>query len=233
MRTSIFARSLFLLLILASPVLVLAQFQQPTAEELKMTADPKAPGAAAVYLNIEEIANDPLHYQSYYARIKVLSEKGKELATVELPYLRNGFKITNIEGSHHSPRRHGHSARRKAEDLLIAKKKSKHGDSFQVNQKVFTLPSVEVGSILEYRYQFRYDDNQLLLANLGGPASLLRPPGSLRLYALQGIFARYSEPDQFVSDRCARARLNTLIWWPSLPNNTPIKADAMGRYTLS
>ena len=43
----------------------MAQFQAPTDEELKMTADPKAPGAAAVYLNIEEIANDPLHYQSY------------------------------------------------------------------------------------------------------------------------------------------------------------------------
>ena len=65
-----------------------AQFQPPTDEELKMTADPKAPGADAVYLNIEEIANDPMHYQSYYARIKVLTEKGKELATVEVPYLK-------------------------------------------------------------------------------------------------------------------------------------------------
>ena len=35
-------------------------------------------------LDIKQIANDPLHYQSYYARIKVLTEKGKELATVEL-----------------------------------------------------------------------------------------------------------------------------------------------------
>ena len=43
-----------------------------------MTSDPKAPGAAAVYLEIKEIANDPMHYQSYYARIKVLTEKGKD-----------------------------------------------------------------------------------------------------------------------------------------------------------
>jgi hypothetical protein len=66
----------------------MAQFQQPTDEELKMTADAKYPGAAAVYLNIEEIANDPLHYESFYARIKVLTEKGKELATVEVPYFK-------------------------------------------------------------------------------------------------------------------------------------------------
>jgi hypothetical protein len=47
-----------LLLVLASPGLLCAQFQQPTDEEFKMTADPKAPGAAAVYLNIEEATND-------------------------------------------------------------------------------------------------------------------------------------------------------------------------------
>ena len=75
-----------------------AQFQPPNPDELKMTADPKAPGADAVYLDIEEIANDPMHYQSYYARIKVLTEKGKELATVELPYLKGISKITDIKG---------------------------------------------------------------------------------------------------------------------------------------
>jgi hypothetical protein len=42
-----------LLLLLASPALLLAQFQKPNDEELRMTSDPKAPGAAAVYLNIE------------------------------------------------------------------------------------------------------------------------------------------------------------------------------------
>ena len=64
-----------------------------------MTADPKAPGAAAVYLNVEEITDDPHNSQSFYARIKVLTENGKELATVELPPLSRGkFKITDIKG---------------------------------------------------------------------------------------------------------------------------------------
>jgi len=90
-------RSTVLLLALASPAILFAQFQQPTPDELKMTADPKAPGAAAVYLNVEEVANDPLHFQSFYARIKVLSEKGKELATVEVPYLQRNFQITDIK----------------------------------------------------------------------------------------------------------------------------------------
>ena len=46
-----------------------AGFQSPTPDELKMTADPKAPGAAAVYLNLEETANDNLGSISFYARI--------------------------------------------------------------------------------------------------------------------------------------------------------------------
>ncbi len=40
----------------------------------------------SILITAEEIANDPLHYQSTYARIKVLTEKGKTLATVELAH---------------------------------------------------------------------------------------------------------------------------------------------------
>jgi hypothetical protein len=63
-----------LILSAAFPVMLHAQFQKPTKEELGMTEDPKAPGAAAVYLSLEEITDDPLHYHSFYARIKVLQE---------------------------------------------------------------------------------------------------------------------------------------------------------------
>ena len=74
------------------------QFQPPTPDELQMTSDPKAPGADAVYLNLEETDNDAQHYESHYARIKVLTEKGKEMATVELPYLKGGWKISDLKG---------------------------------------------------------------------------------------------------------------------------------------
>ncbi len=160
MRISVFMRNLPLLLAFTSPALLLAQFQQPTDEELKMTADPKAPGAAAVYLNVEEITDDPHNSQSFYARIKVLTEKGKELATVELPlYLRGTSKITDIKG------RTIHSDGTviplvgKPQDLLVVKGKSNEGEQVRVNRKVFTLPSVEVGSILEYTYTIQNDDN--------------------------------------------------------------------------
>jgi hypothetical protein len=130
-----------------------AQFQAPTDEELKMTSDPKAPGAAAVYLYREETTDDEHQFQTYYVRIKVLTEKGKDLAVVHIPYEHGEVKVTDIMG------RVIHSdgtvipLTAKPEDLVDVK--AKH---FQVDTMVFTLPSVEVGSILEYRLQFRYKD---------------------------------------------------------------------------
>lgn len=135
---------------------LLAQFQPPTQEELKMTSEPKVPGAAAIYLYREETADDNLHFHSMLVRIKVLTEKGKELATVSIPYAKGTFSITDIKA------RTIHSDGTiipldiKPADLVAQK-----GTGYQINKMVFTLPSVEVGSILEYRWQLRYDDTDL------------------------------------------------------------------------
>ena len=151
MRNLFFLRSAVLLLAAVLPAAVRAQFQQPTDEELKMTSDPKAPGAAAVYLDIEE--NDGLEpgFSEYYARIKVLAEKGKELATVEIPYLKGCEKIARIKGRTIHQDGTIVPLDVKPDDLLIMKS----GDE-RVQRKVFNLPSVEVGSILEYRYETQY-----------------------------------------------------------------------------
>jgi len=141
-------------LLLVVPSVLQAQFPAPTKEELGMTSDPKAPGADAVYLYREETTDDNLHYHAIYARIKVLTEKGKELATVRIPYERHSFKVSDIKG------RTIHSdgtvipLTTKPSDLMDVKTKD-----IQINTMVFTLPSVEVGSILEYKLQIRYDDN--------------------------------------------------------------------------
>ncbi len=131
-----------------------AQFPAPTKEELEMTSDPKAPGADAVYFYREETTDDSLHYHSVYARIKVLSEKGKELATVRIPYERHNFKVTDIKGRTIHSDGTAVPLTTKPSDLVDVKTKE-----VQINTAVFTLPSVEVGSILEYKFQIRYEDN--------------------------------------------------------------------------
>jgi len=135
-----------------------AQFQAPTPDELKMTADPKAPGADAVYLDVAEIASRDANFESYYARIKVLTEKGKELATVELPYEKNVYSVADIKGRTIQPDGTIVPLEGKPADILKAKTKG-----YQVGRKVFTLPAVQVGSILEYYFQLRYSSSYVLI----------------------------------------------------------------------
>ena len=227
MRMRSFANSFLLLLLSAAPLVLYAQFQQPTDEELKMTSDPKAPGAAAVILNLEDITDDPLHYRSYYTRIKVLQEKGKEQATVNLPYWHGEYKITDIKGRTIHPDGTVIPLEVKAEDLMM----SKSGET-QLNKKVFTLPSVEVGSILEYKYELRYDDN-----HYSSPTWEIqqRYPVRKAHYAFTPFKAfqkgAQASTSQYLVDSHGNA-VTSLIWWRLLPKGTDLQDDAIGRFSL-
>jgi len=232
MRLSAFVRNISLLAAIASPALLLAQFQQPTGEELKMTADPKAPGAAAVYLNVEEVTNDPLHYKTVYARIKVLQEKGKDLATVEIPYEHSNFKISDIKARTIHADGTVIPLAVKPQDLLIAKKTTKDGDQMQYNRKVFTLPSVEVGSILEYQYRITYDDNlcssprwEIQRTYFVHKAHYSFTPFKAFLPGIMNL------TNSYLLDEHQRV-VNSLLWWPKLPEGVTVKADAGGHYSV-
>ena len=87
--------------VFAFPTLTVAQFQQPTSEELKMTADPKYPDAAAVILNLDDKTDSsqrPVSYHSRYMRIKILKESAMDLATVSLGYLRGYDEVAAVSG---------------------------------------------------------------------------------------------------------------------------------------
>ena len=229
MRNSRFLRGVVLFLTAASPALVYAQFQQPTDEELKMTADPKAPGAAAVYLNVSEVANDPMHYQTYYYRIKVLTEKGKDLATVEIPYEKHNWKASDIRG------RTIHSDGTiipltvKPEDLMTEKSGER-----QFGKMVFTLPGVEVGSILEYTYTYRYDDREF-------SSPLWEVQRKYFVHSAHYQFTPFKAfmptgtPDtstsMYLIDEHGRP-VNSLAWWNRLPPGVTMKTSVNGSYTV-
>jgi hypothetical protein len=158
MRTPLFLRLTVPLLVLAPPAILRGQFQQPTPEELSMTADPKAPGAAAVYLYREDVTSDYDHFHSIYDRIKVLTEKGKELATVRVPYEPSVDKVANIQGRTIHADGTIIPLTAKPSDLMDVKT-----TGYQVNTVVFTLPSVEVGSIFEYRLKVLRDPDWVFL----------------------------------------------------------------------
>ncbi len=210
----------FLVFPLASPAFLPAQFQQPTQEELKMTADPKAPGADAVYLYREETTDDALHFHSYYQRIKILTEKGKELATVSTPYERGPFKVADIKGRTIHPDGSIFPLTAKPTDLIDEKSKA-----HQVNTMVFTLPNAEVGSILEYRLQIRYDDNlfvrpdwQIQQPFFVHKAHYMFNPAHLGAW-------------ESISDSSGH-NLNQLMYSTVSIPLTSVVADAGGRYTV-
>ena len=217
---------LLALICLGLPVAARAQFQDPTPEELKMTSDPKAPGACAVYLYYEEKTDDPVHYHSVYARIKILQEKCKELATVNVPYLRGETKVSDIKA------RTIHSdgtvipLAGKPEDLLVTKSGER-----EFGRRVLNLPSVEVGSILEYRYDIRYDDN-----HFSSPWWEIQKPFFVHKAHYYFVpFPNFQHPDVGSSRYLVDSKgnvANTLMWRSKLPEGVQMVHDASGRFTI-
>jgi hypothetical protein len=160
-----FLRVLFLIVI--SAPLFGVTWQQPTAEELSMTAQPEAPGADAVVLYREETTDDReqsasvsdafgtdsrLNSHTLYERVKILTEAGKRYADVRIEYPGHYFSIAEVQGR----TIHGDGAiipfTGKPYQKQIAGSKND-----TLAESVFTMPDVQVGSILEYRYVLRYN----------------------------------------------------------------------------
>ena len=213
-----FALLLLPCLALVSPVVLRAQFQPPTKEELEMTSDPKAPGADAVYLYREEKTDDNLHYHSVYVRIKVLTEKGKELATVHTPYERRNYKVSEIQGR--TIHRDGTiiPLTTKPSDLTDVKTKS-----YEINTKVFTLPNVEVGSILEYRLDVHYDDDML-----SSPTWQIQQP--YFVHKAHYFFQPYAYLDRVTDSHGQSA--GRLMWAVIGQKDVKVASDIQRRYTF-
>lgn len=221
-------RGTVLLLAAVFPLVLHAQmFQKPTEAELKMTSDPKAPGAAAVYLNYIERDNDPLHTMTIYASIKVLTAKGKQLATVDLPYLTRGYKIVAIKGRTIHP--DGTIIKLSAKPQTLMSSKSGHNG---ISRTVFTLPSVQVGSILQYRYSILYDDNQFSSPFWHIQRKYFVHQAHYSFTPFQQFMPRTGSvhSNEYLEDSKGRV-INTLLWWYKLPKGVEVKTT-MRSYTV-
>jgi hypothetical protein len=129
-------------------------------DDLHMTQLREQPGAPAVILLREEIADDPHNNHSTYMRIKVLTEAGRRYADVEVPYSHRHFSITNVSGRTIHPDGSIVPFQGQVFDkVALHHREGPHSGEIRYNVKSFTLPDVQVGSIIEYRYSLRYDDN--------------------------------------------------------------------------
>ena len=189
-----------------------AQWTAPTNEELSMTSQREVPGASAVYLYREETTEDKLHMFSVYVRLKVLTEKGVENGNVELNYVKRdggGYTVNNIEG------RTIHTGgtivlfKGKPFDKLV----EKSGEN-RFMSKIFSMPDVQVGSIIEYRYKLRYDDRYFI-----APSWYIQSP----LFTRKAHYVWRPTGETLVSSDDRGQLTNTIAWFPLLPKDSAVK----------
>ena len=119
-----------------------------TPDELHMTSEPKAPRAPAIYLDYQVDRDDRSSQEADHARIKILTEEGRKFGDVVIRFDENHETIGGVEARTIHP--DGSIVRfdGKVYDTPIVK-----GQGVRYMAKTFTLPDVQVGSIIEYRYR--------------------------------------------------------------------------------
>jgi hypothetical protein len=144
-----------ILLSVAFPRLARAQDDWPpiAPEELAMKDCPKQPGAPAIFLYREAKADHNWLTRTYFNRIKVLTPAGKERANVEIPFVKGSFKVEDLKARVVQP-----DGRAVDFHGQVFEKTAVRAGRMKTVVKAFALPDVEVGSIIDYRYQLVLDE---------------------------------------------------------------------------
>ena len=122
--------------------------------ELKMTSEPKAPGAPAIilYRQVDRDDSDALRPHEYnYVRSKIFTEEGRKYADVEIPVLKGEWNVGDI---------HARTIRPDGSimkfDGKVYEKEIVKARGIKYLAKTFTLSDVQPGSIIEYRYMIDF-----------------------------------------------------------------------------
>jgi Domain of Unknown Function with PDB structure (DUF3857) len=124
-------------------------FPPVSPDDLKLTSEPQAPGAPAIilYRQVDRDDNGYTSHEDDYLRIKILTEDGRKYANVEIPFLKGSQNVVKVK------------ARTIRPDGSIAdfggqvfEKYLVKGKGVKYLAKTFTLPDVQVGSIIEYSF---------------------------------------------------------------------------------
>jgi len=132
-----------------SPCSRAQSFQPVSPEELKMTVEPEVPGAPAIILfrEVDRDDNGRNSHEDHYVRIKVLTEAGRDYANMAIEFDKSYENVLNI---------HARTIRTDGSiqvfDGSVFEKTIVKAKGLQYLAKTFTLPDVQVGSIIEYSY---------------------------------------------------------------------------------
>ena len=136
-----------------------ADWPPVTPDELKMTAEPLAPGAPAIilYRQVDRDDSGSNGHENTFVRIKILKEEGRKYADVEIPYYKgNGSQISHVWARTIHPDGSVSEFKGKPFDKSIVKARG-----LKYMAKTFTLPDVQVGSVIEYAYTTELSENYI------------------------------------------------------------------------
>lgn len=193
-------------------------WQPINPDELKMTADPAHP-ADAIILYHEETADDMTRHRWVYKRLKVLSEKGKDRASVEIPYDAKYVGISDIRARAIAPDGTITPFSGKVFNSTIVKA---HGVKYLA--KTFTLPNVQVGSIIEWKYTEYWDDYVF------APHWVLQD--DLLTKRAKFTFVPMFKAGHYIEDSRGDTKDRVYYSLIGLPENTAIKTVANNRMEL-
>jgi hypothetical protein len=198
--------SLFAFVFLAAPF-GRADWPAVSKEELSFNSVPNVPDAPAVILFHEEIDDDTIHYRQIYYRIKILTEAGRKYADVQVPYDKHGSDVGSVKGR--TTHADGSVLNFEGKPLDKEVERTK---GYKYHVKTVTLPDVQVGSVIEYQYSWRYDDHTMYAANWTLQDDLFQKKAHFK-------FTPY--PGDLIN---ARGVISSgLAWVSQLPKNTEIK----------
>ena len=146
------------------PVAVRASDGLPpiSPEELKMTSEPLAPGAPAIilYRQVDRDDNGHTSHEDNFERIKILTEEGRKYADVEIPFIKGGNDVVHL---------HARTIRSDGSvadfDGKVFEKTIAKARGLKYLAKTFTLPDVQVGSIIEYAFTYDFKEYELYESN--------------------------------------------------------------------
>lgn len=193
-----------------------AGFQPISPEELKMTSEPLAPGAPAIilYRQVDRDDNGYTSHEDDYIRIKILTEAGRKYADVEIPFVKGNNDVVHLRARSIRP-----DGSVTDFDGKIFEKSIVKARGLKYLAKTFTLPDVQVGSIVEYFYTYDFKEHLIYDSRWILSEDLFTKAAKFSLKPYDRFFVRWSwkdlppgtgKPQQGGADRVIRLEAHNI-----------------------
>ena len=120
--------------------------------DLALKDNPASPGSHAMILYRDEHTDSMQSSVIEYIRIKIFTEEGKKYGDVEIPFVKGQSDVKDVRGRTIRPDGSIVNFEGKPFEKVVVK-----AGGVKVFEKTFSLPDVQPGCIIEYKYRMQYD----------------------------------------------------------------------------